>query len=158
MFEPGRPSSIVKPPPSITAVELRLLFHSGEQVTLVDVREPAIYAARHLPGSINAPDSQTTALVKKMQTIGRAVIVCGNGRTSAQVARTLGFCGFRSLTYLEGGVDAWEAAGGTMAETTRSGFERILPRDSDPLPPARPGLWERFLTSLRSDKGSTRCG
>jgi rhodanese-related sulfurtransferase len=146
MFEPGRPSSIVKPPPSISAVELRLLFHAGEAVTLVDVREPAVFAARHLPGSINAPDSQTTALVKKMQTIARAVIVCANGRTSAQVARTLGFCGFRSLAYLEGGVEAWDAAGGTMAETTRSGFERILPRDAEP---AKPGLWERLLTAIK---------
>lgn len=145
----GRPSSIHRTPPKMSAVELRLALHSKEEITLVDVRDHAAFKPRHLPGSINAPDAQTTALVKRMQTIPRAVLICENGRASANVARTLGFVGFRSIAYLEGGIEAWVAAGGQMAETTRSGFERILPVESEP--ESRPGLLDRirYFCSMR---------
>jgi thiosulfate sulfurtransferase len=147
MLEVARPSSIQKPPARMTAVELRLLLHSREEeITLVDVRDPAAFLARHLPGSINAPDSQTTALVKKMQTFARAVLICDNGRTSALVTRTLGFCGFRAVAYLEGGIEAWTASGGALAETTRSGFEKLLA--GKPEPPSKPGFFARYFASI----------
>jgi len=149
MKEVGRPSSIHKPPPSMTAVELRLLLHAGEKITIVDVREPAAFVPRHLPGSINSPDSQTTALVKRMQTIDRAVIVCENGRASALVVRTLAFCGFRELAYLEGGMEAWTAAGCGLAETTRSGFERLIPKDDPFAEPPKPRLLDRLLSAIK---------
>lgn len=148
--EVGRHSSIVKPPPSLTGVELRLLLHSNEPVTLVDVREAAPFHARHLRGSIHAPDSQTTGLVKKLQAIGRAVLVCDTGRQSALVTRTLGFCGFRSLAYLEGGIEAWAASGGRLVETTRAGFERDLPSAPAPAaPPKAPGLLTRLVSVIK---------
>lgn len=143
MLDAGRPSAIHRPPPKLTAVELRLALHAHEEVTIVDVRDHAAFVPRHLPGSINSPDSQTTALVKRMQTIPRAVLICENGRASANVARTLSFVGFRDVAYLEGGMEAWTAAGGQLAETTRSGFERILPREEDPEP--KPGFLARLF-------------
>jgi rhodanese-related sulfurtransferase len=127
-----------KVPPSITAVELRRHLGAGENPTLVDVREAGPFAARHIAGSIHSPDSQTTALVRKMQVIGRAVLVCEDGRVSAMVARTLGFCGFREVAFLEGGLAAWVSVGGALVETTRSGFEHELPRPEPPLPPPAP--------------------
>lgn len=148
MLGVGRPSSIQKPPPKMTAVELRLLLHAREEITIVDVREPGAFLARHLPGAVNAPDSQTTALVKKMQTFARAVLICGNGRASALVARTLAFCGFRAVCYLEGGMDAWVAAGGGLAETTRSGFERPISQAPEPDP--KPNLLNRLFAALHS--------
>ena len=159
MLDVGRPSSIHKPPPKMTVVELKLILHSREAITLVDVREPGVFHARHLPGSVNAPDSQTTALVKKMQTFSRAVLICENGRTSSLVARTLGFCGFRAVAYLEGGIEAWTASGGGLMETTRSGFEHAI--TPAPQEEARPGLLDRLfnaLTSVRSGTGSSRSG
>lgn len=151
MQDVGRPSSIHRPPPKMTAVELRLALHAKEEITLVDVRDHTAFVPRHLPGSINAPDSQTTALVKKMQTISRALLICENGRTSSLVARTLGFVGFRAIAYLEGGIEAWVAAGGPLAETTRSGFERILPRETEP--EEKPGFLARLLATVTKQPG-----
>jgi rhodanese-related sulfurtransferase len=146
MLDAGRPSAIHRPPPTMTAVELRLVLHAHEEITIVDVRDHAAFVPRHLPGSINCPDSQTTALVKRMQTISRAVLVCDNGRASSLVARTLGFVGFREIASLEGGIEAWVAAGGQLAETTRSGFERILPREIESEP--KLGFFARLLGSV----------
>jgi rhodanese-related sulfurtransferase len=138
-----------KAPPKVTAGELLRRRRAGETLVLVDVREAAAFAARHIGGSIHAPDSQTTALVKKLQVLGSAILVCGDGRQSMMVARTLGFCGFRTLSCLEGGLAAWEAAGGRVAETTRSGFERELPREEAPGPAeAKPGLFRRLRSLL----------
>lgn len=120
-------------PPSVASADLRRHIAQGETPTLVDVREREAFVARHIAGSVHAPDSQTTGLVKKVQTLGRAVLICEDGRHSAMVARTLGFCGFREIAYLEGGLAAWTAAGGGLVYTTRSGFEHELP------PPDAPG-------------------
>jgi rhodanese-related sulfurtransferase len=144
---PG-PAGIV--PPSITAVELRRHIGTGEKPTLVDVREAGPFAARHIAGSIHSPDSQTTALVRKMQTLKRALLVCEDGRVSAMVARTLGFCGFHEVAYLEGGLEAWSAVGGVLVETTRSGFEHELPRPEppEPAPAPKPGFAASFFSVL----------
>jgi len=121
-----RTSRIHKPPTPMCAIELRLRLADGDAPTLVDVREAAAYHARHIAGSVHAPDSQTTALVKKMQLIPSAILVCDDGRASALVARTLSFCGFTDLVYLDGGLAAWVKAGGFLVETTRSGFEHVI--------------------------------
>jgi rhodanese-related sulfurtransferase len=146
--EAARSAPAGKVPPSITAVELRRHLGAGEKPTLVDVREAGPFAARHIAGSIHSPDSQTTALVKKLQSLARAVLVCEDGRVSAMVARTLGFCGFREVAFLEGGLEAWVSVGGALVETTRSGFEHELPRPEppEPAPAPKPG----FAASLFS--------
>lgn len=143
-------TTLAKPAPAITAIELLRHLGAGESISLVDVRETEPFHARHIGGSVNAPDSQTTALVRKVQAMKRAVLVCEDGRLSAMVARTLGFCGFRDLAILEGGLQAWVAAGGALCETTRSGFEHELPppESVDPAPPKLSllGRLQRLLT------------
>ncbi|HZE97253.1 MAG TPA: rhodanese-like domain-containing protein [Planctomycetota bacterium] len=128
------PSTIRKPPTAVTVVELMVLIGAGTPPSLLDVREAAVFHPRHIGGSQNAPDSQTTALVRKLQTLNVAILVCNDGKLSSMVARTLGFCKLNSVAYLEGGINAWAAAGGKLVETTRSGFEHELAP-----PPADPG-------------------
>jgi hypothetical protein len=65
------------------------------------------------------------------------------------VARTLGFVKINSVAYLEGGINAFAAAGGKLVETTRSGFEHELappPTDEEAAPkgPA-PTRWLRSI-------------
>src|SRR5262245_23473582 len=97
-----RRTRTVKPPPSISPRQLRIMQSKGIAPSVVDVREAAAFHPRHIPDSILAPDSQTTALVRKLQTLSDAVLVCEDGRTSAMVARTLSFCGFHAVAFLEG--------------------------------------------------------
>jgi len=132
-IEPRR-SAIHRPPPEISARNLRELLWTTTAVKVLDVREEAAFRPRHLPNSVNAPDSRTTTLIKKVQEAGRVVLVCEDGRLSALVARTLGVCGFPDVAFLSGGIKAWVEAGGTLMETTRSGNELVAAPPEDPKP------------------------
>jgi len=150
-IRPPSPSTIRKPPTAVTVAELMVLIGAGTPPALVDVREPSLFHPKHIAGSQNAPDSQTTALVRKLQTLEKAVLVCNDGRLSSMVARTLGFCKINSVAFLDGGIDAWGAAGGKLVETTRSGFEHELappPKDEEPAPPKGPSP-TRWLRSIK---------
>lgn len=139
----------LKAPESIPAYELVRQARKGTASALLDVREAAAYHSAHIPGSIHAPDSQTTALVKKLQTLDRAILICDTGKVSAMVRRTLGFCGFHSVSYLEGGLKAWVAAGGELVETTRSGGEKPLDLPDGPIAPRpAPSPWRRMVAAL----------
>jgi len=142
------PSTIRKPPTAMTVADLMLLIGAKTPPPVIDVREPAQFHPRHLAGALNCPDSQTTALVKKLQTLEKAVLVCNDGKMSSLVARTLGFCKINAVCYLEGGLAAWAAAGGKLVETTRSGFEHELeppPKEEVPEDKGGPSTWIRTL-------------
>ena len=147
---PAPAESATKAPESIRAFALMQQLRNGTAPAILDVREAAAFLSGHIPGSLHAPDSQTTALVKKLQTIDRAVLVCDQGKVSAMVRRTLGFCGFHAVSYLEGGLKAWLVAGGTLMEVTRSGAERALelPEAGDEPRPAPPSPWRRMVAAL----------
>lgn len=147
---PAPAESGVKAPESVRAFELIRQLRDGTAPVILDVREAAAFNAGHIPGSVHAPDSQTTALVKKLQTIKSAVLVCDQGKVSAMVRRTLGFCGFHAVSYLDGGLKAWVAAGGDLMEITRSGAERALelPEADEAPRPAPPSPWRRMVAAL----------
>jgi rhodanese-related sulfurtransferase len=107
--------------------EFMVLTNAKSAPPLIDVREPGQFHSRHIAGSINCPDSQTTALMKKVQSLEKALLVCNDGVQSSTVTRTLISCKITTVSYLEGGLTAWSAAGGKLFETTRSGFEHELP-------------------------------
>ena len=121
------PSSVRRPPATVSVAELMALLRAKTAPALLDVREPAQFHPRHVRGSLNCPESQATALVRRVQTLEKAVLICEDGSRSSVVTRTLGFCKLASIAYLEGGLEAWSAAGGTLVETTRSGLEHELP-------------------------------
>jgi len=143
------PSTIRKPPAFVTPANLMAQIGAGSAPTIFDVREAASFHPRHIAGSQNAPDSQTTALVRKLQTVDKAILVCNDGKLSSLVARTLGFVKINSVAYLEGGINAWAAAGGKLVETTRSGFEHELappPKDEEATEKApAPTRWLRSI-------------
>ena len=112
----------------------------------------AAFHPSHIGGSINAPDSLTTALVKKIQALEWAILVCQDGRQAAMVVKTLGYCGFKKLAYLEGGLNAWVAAGGRMVETTRTGFEHeVQPPEPGDVAPPRRGITQILASWLKRD-------
>ncbi len=143
MMTPVQPrrSAIHRPPPEMTVRELRTLVLTTPAVTILDVREEAVFRRGHVPHSVNAPESSSTALVKKVQSADRAVLVCEDGRLSAMVARMLGVCGFPDVAILRGGLQAWVAEGGSLMETTRSGNERPAIPWEDPAPAPAPAGW-----------------
>jgi rhodanese-related sulfurtransferase len=84
-----------------------------EDAVIIDVREPAEYAAGHVLGAKNVPlarlDAPTPDLVKRKE---RPVIVYGDDSDRAgKAAAALKKHGFTRVTNLSGGIKAWQDAG-----------------------------------------------
>jgi rhodanese-related sulfurtransferase len=91
---------------------------------ILDLREEEEHRRGHLEGSFSTPESNMTAVMRKVQEAEQVVLVCKDGRFSATVARMMGVFGFPGVAYLEGGLDAWKIGDNPLMETTCSGNER----------------------------------
>jgi len=84
-----------------------------EDAVIIDVREPAEFAAGHVLGAKNVPlarlDAPTPDLLKRKE---RPVIVyCDGGERAGKAAAALKKHGFTRVTNLSGGIKAWQDAG-----------------------------------------------
>lgn len=97
-------------PPSISPSELKSLLDQGE-CHLVDVREPVEHAEEHITGSRLIPLGE---LEKRTHEISRdhpLVLTCRSGKRGGQAKEKLESLGFTNISNLEGGIQAWKAAG-----------------------------------------------
>jgi rhodanese-related sulfurtransferase len=83
------------------------------KTVLLDVRSPEEFAMGHIPGAINAdinsPDfTAKAAQFDKKQSI---LVNCHAGSRGAIASAELAKMGFKTVCNLEGGLDAWKAAG-----------------------------------------------
>ncbi|HWH83819.1 MAG TPA: rhodanese-like domain-containing protein [Burkholderiaceae bacterium] len=82
-----------------------------EKAVLIDVSEPAEYAAGHAVGSKSVPLAQletSTALPKNKAL--PLVVVCATGARAGRAVGTLKKLGFANARALAGGLQAWRAA------------------------------------------------
>jgi len=82
-----------------------------EKAVLIDVSEPAEYAAGHVAGSKSVPLGQleaSTALPKNKAL--PLVVVCPTGSRAGRAVATLKKLGFENARALAGGFEAWRAA------------------------------------------------
>lgn len=81
------------------------------RVSLVDTREPAVYARAHLPGAVNMPIEQIESRLAELHMLpAPPVIYCRSGDKTKDMAARLAEQGV-PVSFLEGGVLGWEAAG-----------------------------------------------
>ncbi len=95
----------------MTPSEARELLGSA---VFVDVREPYEWEAGHIDGSLHIPIGQVTARWEEIPRDREVVVVCHLGQRSALVAEFLAQRGV-SAQNLEGGLEAWVAAGLELA-------------------------------------------
>lgn len=83
----------------------------AETILLVDVREPAEFAAERIPGAVNVPLSSFDP--KALPDAGGKAVVfsCGSGKRSATAVGHCQKAGQALDTHLTGGIAAWKAAG-----------------------------------------------
>ncbi|KQY26422.1 sulfurtransferase [Caulobacter sp. Root1455] len=83
----------------------------AEKILLVDVREPAEFAAERIPGAVNFPMSSFDP--KALPDAGGKAVVfsCGSGKRSAAAVGHCQKVGQALDTHLTGGIMAWKAAG-----------------------------------------------
>ncbi|HYC27092.1 MAG TPA: ThiF family adenylyltransferase, partial [Nitrososphaerales archaeon] len=91
----------------ITVGELKASLDRGDEVVLVDVREPYEYSICHLQGSKLVPLAEVPARKDELSKDKAMVVYCHVGVRSTSAVAYLRKEGFRNARNLRGGIDAW---------------------------------------------------
>jgi rhodanese-related sulfurtransferase len=106
----------------MSALELKQRLDSGQAV-LIDVRETDEHAREHVLGARLAPLSAIDAHDFDRDHDKVAVFHCRSGmRTQANAAKLIAR-GFHEAYYLDGGIEAWKAAGFPVHTNARAPLE-----------------------------------
>ncbi len=94
----------------ITTDELRDLQEDGEDVRIVDIRNPARFERGHIPGSENVPFGELPQVIPEFDGADHIVTVCPKGKSSIQAARLItSYEGTADATVesMAGGLNEW---------------------------------------------------
>ncbi|MER8237316.1 rhodanese-like domain-containing protein [Streptomyces sp. NPDC094049] len=98
---------------SITPAVLHRHAQEGRAPRLLDVRTPGEFRTVHIPGSYNVP--LNTLREHRAELLSHldeeVVLVCRSGQRAREAEQALAQAGLPNLRVLEGGMNAWEAAG-----------------------------------------------
>ncbi len=118
---PREPGACV--PGRIQPAALQALLQQGAQCRLLDVRTDAEFDAVHVPGSVSQPlDRLDVGAWQADSAPGPLYVFCQAGGRATRAAELLSRAGV-SCAVVEGGVDAWGAAGLPLER----GTSRVLP-------------------------------
>jgi rhodanese-related sulfurtransferase len=91
-----------------TATELKQRLDNGDDIQIVDVREPNEVAIAKIPNSIHIPLGQVVNRVSEIDPNKETVVHCKMGGRSARAIMALKQSGFTgNLINLKGGITAW---------------------------------------------------
>lgn len=94
----------------ITVQEAKEMVDRGD-VQFVDTREPHEHAAGHAPGTVLIPHLSVMNRIAELGTDKDILFICKSGARSALAAEFAAAAGLTRLYNVEGGHDAWQAAG-----------------------------------------------
>ena len=86
---------------------LKMRMEQGDELLLLDVREPWEYEICHIQGSTPIPMKEVPGRMEELETAEEVVVICHHGMRSAQVAAFLARSGMANVMNLAGGIDAW---------------------------------------------------
>jgi sulfur-carrier protein adenylyltransferase/sulfurtransferase len=93
---------------TITAGELNAMRERGDDMYLVDVREPAEYEIVRIDGSVLIPPRELPARLAELPQDKQVVLYCKTGVRSAEALALLKNAGFADAKHVQGGVTAWQ--------------------------------------------------
>jgi rhodanese-related sulfurtransferase len=77
-------------------------------IVLLDVRTDKEYEQGHVPGAIHIPYSEIGERIKKLKKDKELVVFCQNGSKSIWAIKRLMGMGYKNLSNLKGGYNAWK--------------------------------------------------
>ncbi len=98
---------------AVSPSELKAMLRDGRELALLDAREEGAFGERHLLFAVSLPlsrlEMRVAALVPRRSV---RIVVCDGGEgVAARAAARLAALGYRDVGVLDGGIDAWGAAG-----------------------------------------------
>lgn len=90
--------------------ELQRRHGAGEDLVLLDVREPDEIATASIPWATAIPMRDVPARMGELPRDKPLVVMCHHGGRSEHVANFLAANGYANAINLAGGIDAWSAA------------------------------------------------
>ena len=93
---------------------LKAKLDAGEQIFLLDVRQPNEFAAGHIEGAVNVPVREMPKMLAKLPQDKNAqiVVICAAAVRSGYVVEALTFKGYTNVKHLAAGyIAGWEKAG-----------------------------------------------
>lgn len=92
----------------ITATELKKRLDSGENVQLIDVRQPNEYEVARIEGAKLIPLGEILNRMNELDDSRELILQCKVGGRSAQALEMLTRAGYKGkMTNLRGGITAW---------------------------------------------------
>jgi rhodanese-related sulfurtransferase len=101
---------------TINVSELQRLLSTDPGLQMIDVRSPEEYAIGHVPRAVNIPLDQVETRLPDLG--ARVAILCHSG-TRASMACELLYAHHPDLLVVEGGTQAWIAAGNKITASAR---------------------------------------
>ena len=97
---------------ALTATQATLLINR-ENAQIVDVREHDEYVAGHLPESRHIPAGRLEERAGELDKLKDTplILICQTGARSTGACKQLAKLGFTKVHNLDGGINAWRAAG-----------------------------------------------
>ena len=98
--------------PEVEPAQLQSRLEGGEQIVVIDVREPDEFAKGKVPGAYTIPrgvlEGQVDGRLPRDSTV---VLYCAGGARSALACKSLAEMGFTKVENLQGGFSSWVKSG-----------------------------------------------
>lgn len=91
----------------IDSEKLTAMITSNENMVIVDLREPDLFAAGRVSGAVNIPFDQIGTRYKELPKDKKVVFVCHTGRMGTESGNLLLENGYKQVYNLEGGMAKW---------------------------------------------------
>jgi rhodanese-related sulfurtransferase len=97
----------------VSAEQAQAVLQAQPEAVTLDVRTPEEFATGHLAGAslLDFNSGEFAARLGELPTDATYVLYCRSGNRSAQAAAMMREAGFREVYEVDGGIQAWQAAG-----------------------------------------------
>ena len=101
----------------VSPEQVREMLARGDDVAVIDVREPNEWNLGHLPGATHIPRGVLESTIEpRVPRERKVVLYCASGNRSALAAEMLGQMGYRDVSSMAGGFRGWAQAGGEVED------------------------------------------